>query len=141
MAYGFVYVLRNQAMPGIYKVGMTEGSPTKRANDLSSSTSVPIAFEVVCYAEVSDCLAAERDVHATLDANRVSSNREFFRCPVRYIAEVIQGSEYLLQFTEGELDYSDYLEGDIYPRQSNDDEPAEDRPAEQTEAVTDGGFE
>jgi hypothetical protein len=115
MNYGFVYVLRNESMPGIYKVGMTQGSPRKRADELSSSTSVPTAFEVVCYVEVDDCQAAERWAHERLKEFRVASNREFFRCPVCLIGNMLEREcEWAGHFTEGDLDYASHLEGGMY---------------------------
>ncbi|WP_137137356.1 GIY-YIG nuclease family protein [Pseudomonas asiatica] len=42
MNYGFIYCLGNQAMPGIYKIGMTERAPSQRCLELSNSTSAPL---------------------------------------------------------------------------------------------------
>lgn len=44
---GWVYVLENESMPGVYKIGMTTSTPEKRAKDISSSTGVPTPFIVV----------------------------------------------------------------------------------------------
>lgn len=76
--YGFVYVLRNECMPGIYKIGMTDRAPSQRAEELSSGTAVPTAFEVVCFAETKEAAKAEREIHARLAEFRVEPNREFF---------------------------------------------------------------
>lgn len=76
--YGFVYVLRNVCMPGIYKIGMTDRAPSQRAEELSSGTAVPTAFEVVCFAEVDEAVKVEREIHARLAEFRVEPNREFF---------------------------------------------------------------
>ena len=76
--YGFVYVLRNVCMPGIYKIGMTDRAPSQRAEELSSGTAVPTAFDVVCFAETKEAVKAEREIHARLAEFRVEPNREFF---------------------------------------------------------------
>lgn len=76
--YGFVYVLRNECMPGIYKIGMTDRAPSQRAEELSSGTAVPTAFDVVCFAETKEDVKAEREIHARLAEFRVEPNREFF---------------------------------------------------------------
>lgn len=77
--YGFVYLLSNDAMPGIYKVGYTMNSPLRRAYDLSNSTSCALPYEVVCYAEVEDPRSVEADMHDRFENFRVNSKREFFR--------------------------------------------------------------
>lgn len=78
MSYGFVYLLANHGMPGLYKVGMTERSPHLRAEQLST-TGVPHPFEVLCYIETSLMARVEREMHDAMLDFRVSSRREFFR--------------------------------------------------------------
>lgn len=78
MAYGFVYVLKNEIMPDIYKIGCTEKSPMQRAADLSN-TSLPFPYEVVCYGEIENPMIIERELHSLYKEKRVASNREFFK--------------------------------------------------------------
>ena len=42
---GYVYVLSNPAMPGLYKIGSTRDL-TSRLKDLSNGTGVPAEFEI-----------------------------------------------------------------------------------------------
>jgi ribosomal protein L25 (general stress protein Ctc) len=99
--YGFVYILSNAAMPGIYKIGYTDRAPSQRADELSRSTSVPMAFEVVVYGEVDEAQSVERDFHEMYQEYRLSGNREFFRFSLdQLIREVcINLKEYSLHFT------------------------------------------
>jgi hypothetical protein len=41
---GWVYALSNDEIPGILKIGMTEGSPQKRASEVSTGTVPQIKF-------------------------------------------------------------------------------------------------
>lgn len=77
--YGFVYLLANDCMPDIYKIGCTERSPKQRAEELSSPTAVPGPYEVLCYVEVDDFQAVEAKMHRWFAQARVNENREFFR--------------------------------------------------------------
>lgn len=86
---GFVYVLGSEVMPGIYKVGRTDRSPTLRARELSGSTSVPVPFDLLYYAEVEDSVAAEADAHQFICRHRVNRSREFFRVSFREIMEFL----------------------------------------------------
>ena len=79
MAYfGFVYVLSNEIMPDIYKIGFTDRSPRQRAADLSN-TSIPTPYEIVAYWEVETPISVEKELHKLLSDKRVANNREFFR--------------------------------------------------------------
>lgn len=76
--YGFVYVLANPAMPGLYKIGFTTQSVKARIAELSRGTSVPAAFYKVLEVITYNPAAVERDVHLLLDKHRSNSRREFF---------------------------------------------------------------
>lgn len=110
MAYGFVYVLANRAMPGIYKVGYTERSPSLRCDELSRGTNVPCDFDLVCYAEYSDARDMEQEFHGYLADVRVSPNREFFKCDLLRIVELVMNEELASSLCEHQKDaflYSD----------------------------------
>ncbi|MCY1299477.1 hypothetical protein D3C76_134970 [compost metagenome] len=79
MNYGFIYCLGNQAMPGIYKIGMTMRSPTLRALELSASTSAAQQFQVLCFAEFKEPRAVEAQLHQQFSDCRINPGREFFR--------------------------------------------------------------
>ncbi len=98
MNYGFVYCLGNECMPGVYKIGMTDRAPSQRCLELSSSTSAPKAFDLLCFGEVNSAQSVEREIHAVFAAGRVSANREFFQVDYREIKEVL--SAYADNFCE-----------------------------------------
>ena len=79
MPYGFVYVLRNPTMPGIYKIGHTNNSPLQRAADLSSKTSVALPYEVVLYCELHNPREFEFILHDYFSEKRINNKREFFK--------------------------------------------------------------
>lgn len=79
MAYGFVYILNNHQMPNLYKIGFTNKSPMQRCHELSSKTSVPEPYNLVCYSELSYPAQLEHKLHNDYKDNRVNSNREFFK--------------------------------------------------------------
>lgn len=75
---GFVYVMSNQAMPGVVKVGQTSQLAEDRAKKLHT-TGVPVSFDVNFRALTSRSVEVERRAHELLAPYRVASNREFFR--------------------------------------------------------------
>ena len=94
MKYGFIYCMGNRVMPGIYKIGMTDRAPAQRCYELSSSTSVPVPFEVLCFAQVEDPRTVEAEMHEHFAPFRVNGSREFFRLRYSEIrAEVLAYSE------------------------------------------------
>lgn len=78
---GFIYVLSNDLMPGVYKIGMTKHSPEARAKEISATTGVPVPFKVLAAFHSSNPRADERMVHEGFSSCRVSQNREFFNLP------------------------------------------------------------
>ncbi|EMD5788153.1 GIY-YIG nuclease family protein [Proteus mirabilis] len=87
---GWVYILSNEYMPGIYKVGMTTISPENRAKELSSATGVPDKFKVEAsfYSEFPS--NDESTVHDYLDKYRINESREFFKCDLEEIIETCE---------------------------------------------------
>lgn len=91
--YGFVYVLSNLEMDGVFKVGMTDRPPHLRAAELSAATGVPHPFNVEYYAEVSAPALYERMVHKKLEQYRVNDGREFFRVDIMVIVGAIRNAD------------------------------------------------
>lgn len=76
---GWVYVLSNEYMPGIYKVGMTTTSPEIRAKELSAATGVPYPFKVEAAFHCEDPARSEREIHEAFQDVRINDSREFFK--------------------------------------------------------------
>ena len=76
---GFVYILSNELMPGIVKIGFTERTVADRISELSGHTGVALPYKEEASFPVADPSKIERSVHEGLRQHRVSQNREFFR--------------------------------------------------------------
>jgi hypothetical protein len=89
--HGEIYVLVNQAMPGLVKVGKTRVESVLRASQLSGATGVPEHFEVVRIYDVLDVDAAERFAHTVLERTngRPNDRREFFLGPAAKVVEIL----------------------------------------------------
>jgi hypothetical protein len=76
-----VYVLTNEAMPGLVKIGCTRGDSVEdRIRQLNGATGVPLPFECHYAVETeSDCVKLERTLHQLFADERVNERREFFR--------------------------------------------------------------
>jgi hypothetical protein len=81
-----VYLLTNEAMPGLVKIGMTNGDLAARVRQLFN-TSTPLPFELFYACEVDNGAFVERQLHDAFGDHRVSRHREFFRiAPERVFA-------------------------------------------------------
>lgn len=91
MTQGFIYILTNEAMPGIVKVGKTKNEPIKRASQLSSATGVPLRFSAFRHYEVLNSDEAEKFAHRILERifGRPNSQREFFSGSPEDISEIL----------------------------------------------------
>jgi hypothetical protein len=76
----YVYILTNESLPGIVKIGMTTKKPSERAAELHT-TGVPTPFIVFAAWKIpADRLKEyETKSHKLLEKYRVRSNREFFK--------------------------------------------------------------
>lgn len=83
-----IYVLSNEAMPGLVKIGRTCGLES-RMSALNNNTAVPMPFVCTYAATVEDAIYVERQIHTIFAAFRISGRREFFRVnPASVIAAI-----------------------------------------------------
>ncbi len=74
-----IYVLTNEAMPGLVKIGETTDGVETRITQLSTHPGVPLPFECYFAAEVKDCDKTEKTLHLLFSENRLNPRREFFK--------------------------------------------------------------
>ena len=110
---GWVYVITNQAMPGLVKVGFTERQPDDRVNDFNwryYGTAIPFRFVAAYAARVTDPRWLERETHEALGKYRVTKqtrNRtdktEWFRCSVGEAAATIRRTQWRVGSMQDEI--------------------------------------
>jgi hypothetical protein len=86
---GFVYVLTNESLPGLVKVGETSSLPEDRSKKLHT-TGVPTPFNVVFRAATSRPYPVERKAQKLLKAHRINPRREFFKVGVDEAIEAVR---------------------------------------------------
>ena len=74
---GLIYVLTNEAMPGLIKIGITGSDPNSRADQLYT-TGVPVPFTVEFAGEVPNPRPVEQALHNAFRDHRINPKREFF---------------------------------------------------------------
>lgn len=75
-----IYILTNEAMPGLVKIGYTLNLE-QRMRELSTASGVPLPFECHYAAEVPDHVRIESLMHQLFSEHRINPRREFFRIP------------------------------------------------------------
>lgn len=88
---GYIYILENDEMPGLYKVGWTERSADERAKELSG-TGLPTPYKVAYSKSTNLTADIEKTIHKNLDYCRLRSNREFFKADFSEIKKVVDGT-------------------------------------------------
>lgn len=73
---GWVYIITNEAMPGLVKVGYTTTSPKQRASELYN-TGCPSKYDVEYAIEVDDCELLEKKMHHHL--KKFNIGKEWFK--------------------------------------------------------------
>lgn len=88
---GFVYILTNEHMPGILKIGYTSRSPEERAHELyHKKTGVPGEFKVSYRYMCRNPHKVEKIIHRRLSRERINNNREYFRVDIGKAIELIE---------------------------------------------------
>ncbi len=94
MNSGYVYILSNECMPGLLKIGLTSRSPEERARELSSPTGVPTEYTVEYEVFSPDTKSLESSMHDRLRSNRVNGKREFFKVELNSTIEMLSTLAY-----------------------------------------------
>jgi hypothetical protein len=98
-----VYILINEAMPGLIKIGRTNSDLATRIRGLYT-TGVPLAFELFFACEVADSALTESRLHEAFGDHRVSKNREFFKLvPERARAAMLLASLREIKLKDAEV--------------------------------------
>lgn len=88
--YEIVYVLRNEAMPNLIKIGITQRKDLQTRMSELYSTGVPFPFECLWAGEVKDCKKIENIIHNAFRYNRVNPKREFFNIEPDQVIPILQ---------------------------------------------------
>lgn len=86
--YGFVYFLKNDATPGVYKVGFTTKHPLTRMAELSKATACSVPFDMLGYFDHATPHKIEQIIHKMLHQYRVNPEREFFQAPLQDLQDI-----------------------------------------------------
>lgn len=91
-AHDFIYILSNDSMPGLLKIGRTSRSVEERVREVSSATGIPSPFTTEYSIGVQDGVLAEKEIHTLLNAYRYNRQREFFEIDLE---QAIAGVNYV----------------------------------------------
>jgi len=87
---GFVYIMSNRMMPGIYKIGFTVRNPDERAKEVTAEVSLPLPFVVEKYWRTYDPFIVEQRIFRELAYCRVGEKHEFFEGDIEEIGKAIE---------------------------------------------------
>ena len=86
----WVYVLENETVPGLLKIGYTKLTPESRAKQISNATGVPLPYKVAWAYHCFNDELLEGEVHHALKKYRVNNQREFFQIGLDAAKETIE---------------------------------------------------
>ena len=93
---GIVYLLTNEAMPGLIKIGKTTNDDAQVRMDQLYNTSVPVPFTGELALQVENPGEVEQALHQVFHPSRVNPRREFFEIEVeqaRAALELTKGKD------------------------------------------------
>lgn len=86
---GYVYVLSNEAYPGIYKIGSTYGLVEERAEELTGTGHLH-PFKPEFSIKIESAEYFEKTTHSLLKDYRVKQGREFFKLELNKIKDILK---------------------------------------------------
>lgn len=93
--YGIVYIMTNECMLGLVKIGMTRQNEIETRLNQLYTTGVPVPFECAYACKVPIDLKTELEhaLHTAFATQRVNENREFFRLQPQQIIPLLKAIE------------------------------------------------
>jgi len=115
---GFVYLMVNDHMPGLYKIGKSI-NPKERSNQLSRATGVPGKYRVIAKVETPSHSWVEKTIHSRLSGYRISGSEHFRIHPLQFITELKSSldlglSKYELSLEHPAIIFGTLLHSEIY---------------------------
>ena len=98
-----VYILTNEAMPGLVKIGLTGDKVENRITQLNAVPGVPLPFECYYAAEVDDMKRVESLLHQLFSEHRINPKREFFKIDPEKVVIALSIGKFK-EVTPGEVD-------------------------------------
>lgn len=100
----YIYVLTNESMPGLVKIGFTKNKPADRVKQINAATGVAMDFKVEYQYACFNAHDLENEIHIYLDQNgfRINKRKEFFNISVNEAISVVErlGTNYKMSEDE-----------------------------------------
>lgn len=100
----YIYILTNETMPGLVKIGFTKNKPTDRVKQINAATGVAMDFKVEYQYPCFNAHDLENEIHIYLDQNgfRINKRKEFFNISVNEAISVVErlGTHYKMSEDE-----------------------------------------
>ena len=102
----YIYILENDTMPGLVKIGFTKNKPSERVKQINAATGVAMDFDVKYQYPCFNAHDLEKEIHIYLESQgfRVNKKKEFFNISVEQAISVIEriGDPYKMQENESD---------------------------------------
>ena len=102
----YIYILENDTMPGLVKIGFTKNKPSERVKQINAATGVALDFDVKYQYPCFNAHDLEKEIHIYLESQgfRVNKKKEFFNITVEQAISVIEriGEPYKMQENESD---------------------------------------
>ena len=97
----YIYILENDTMPGLVKIGFTKNKPSERVKQINAATGVAADFKVKYQYPCFNAHDLEKEIHIYLESHgfRTNKKKEFFNVTVEQAISVIEriGEPYKMQ--------------------------------------------
>lgn len=102
----YIYILENDTMPGLVKIGFTKNKPSERVKQINAATGVALDFDVKYQYPCFNAHDLEKEIHIYLESQgfRVNKKKEFFNITVDQAISVIEriGEPYKMEENESD---------------------------------------